>query len=181
MIAATNRDIDAAAEEGRFRSDLLFRINVITIRVPPLRARGPDVLLIARHFMDQLAGRFGKAGLEISKGAAQRLLAYSWPGNVRELRNAIEHAVALTPYDKITVEDLPERMRAHRQQQVIPVGHDPGQLPPMEEIERRYILRVLEAVGGNRSLAARVLGMDRKTLYRKMQKGAPRPESAENA
>ncbi len=173
VLAATNRDIDSATEEGRFREDLLFRINVISIRVPPLRARGTDVLLIARQFVDLFAGRFGKEGLEISKGAAQRLLVYFWPGNVRELRNAIEHAVALTPYDKITVEDLPERVRDHRPKQVIPAGHDASELPPMEEIERRYILQVLEAVGGNRSLAARVLGMDRKTLYRKLQKEAP--------
>ena len=100
---------------------------------------------------------------------AEKLLAYSWPGNVRELRNVIERAVALTRFDQLTVEDLPEKIRDYRSSQVILGGDDPGELVPLEEVDRRYILHVLESVGGNRTLAARTLGLDRKTLYRKLR------------
>ena len=99
---------------------------------------------------------------------AEKLLAYTWPGNVRELRNAIERATALGRYEKLAVEDLPEKIRAYRGSHVVLGGDDPTELVPMEEVERRYILHVLGAVGGNRTLAARVLGLDRKTLYRKL-------------
>jgi len=100
---------------------------------------------------------------------AEKLLAYCWPGNVRELRNVIERAVALTRFDQITVADLPEKIRDYHTPQVILGGADPGELAPLEEVDRRYILHVLESVGGNRTLAARTLGLDRKTLYRKLQ------------
>ncbi len=103
------------------------------------------------------------------QGAAEKLLAYSWPGNVRELRNVIERAVALTRLDKLTVEDLPEKVRDFRSSQVVIGGSDPGELVPLEEVERRYILHVLECVQGNRTLAAKKLGLDRKTLYRKLR------------
>ena len=99
---------------------------------------------------------------------AERIRSYGWPGNVRELQNCIERAVALAGYDKLTVEDLPERIRDYRSNHLVIAGDDPAELLPMEEVERRYILRVLEAVGGQKATAARVLGMDRKTLYRKL-------------
>ena len=105
----------------------------------------------------------------MSETVAEKLLAYSWPGNVRELRNVIERAVALTRFDTLTVEDLPEKIRDYRSSQVILASNDPGELVPLEEVERRYILHVLDAVGGNRTLAARTLGLDRKTLYRKLR------------
>ena len=104
----------------------------------------------------------------MSHAAAGKLLDYAWPGNVRELRNAIEHAVALTRYEKITVEDMPEKIRAYRSSHVFVGGSDPAELIPLEEVERRYILHVVQAVGGNKTLAARVLGLDRKTLHRKL-------------
>ena len=110
-----------------------------------------------------------KQVLGMAQPVAEKLLAYSWPGNVRELRNVIERAVALTRFDQITVEDLPEKIRDYRTPQVILGGADPGELAPLEEIDRRYILHVLESVGGNRTLAARTLGLDRKTLYRKLR------------
>ena len=168
VIAATNRDLQSAVDEDRFRADLFFRINVIKVDLPPLRARGTDILLLAEHFLEQFAARSGKPQVEISAAVAEKLLAYTWPGNVRELRNAIERATALRHYEKLAVEDLPEKIRAYRGSQVVLGGDDPTELVPMEEVERRYILHVLGAVGGNRTLAARVLGLDRKTLYRKL-------------
>jgi len=168
VIAATNRDLEAAVEEERFREDLFFRINVVQIDLPPLRSRGTDVLLLAQHFLSYSAGRSGKHVMRMSHAVAEKLLSYTWPGNVRELRNAIEHAVALTRYEEITVEDLPEKIRAYRSSHVFVGGSDPAELIPLEEVERRYILHVVQAVGGNKTLAARVLGLDRKTLHRKL-------------
>jgi two-component system response regulator HydG len=169
LLASTNRDLRTAVEEGRFRKDLFFRIDVIQLELPSLRARGADALLLAQHFIDLCAGRAGKSVGGMSDGVAEKLLAYSWPGNVRELRNVIERAVALTRFDKLTVDDLPEKIRDYHSSQVIIGGNNPGELVPLEEVERRYILHVLDSVGGNRTLAARTLGLDRKTLYRKLR------------
>jgi len=168
IIAATNRDIETEVEEERLRRDLYFRINVIRIDVPPLRARGSDILLLAQHFVEKLARRLGKAVIGLSAPAAERLLSYPWPGNVRELQNAMERAVALTQYEKIVVEDLPDSVRNHRRWQLLPSGDDPTEMLPMHEVEKRYILRVLEAAGGNKTLAAQILGFDRRTMYRKL-------------
>lgn len=167
-ISATNRDLEAAVEEQRFREDLFFRINVVQIELPPLRSRGTDILLLGQHFLKHFAVRSGKQVTGIPHAVADKMLGYAWPGNVRELRNAMEHAVALTSYEEITVEDLPERIRTYHSPQVFVGGNDPGALLPMEEVERRYILHVMQAVGGHKTLAARVLGLDRKTLYRKL-------------
>jgi two-component system response regulator HydG len=169
ILAATNRDLETAVEEGRFRQDLFFRINVIQIDFPPLRARGADVLLLAQHFIEACAARAKKQVLGLSDAVAERFLAYRWPGNVRELRNVIERAVALTRFERLTVEDLPEKIRDYRSSQVVLGGDDPSELAPLEEVERRYILHVLQSVGDNRSVAARTLGLDRKTLYRKLR------------
>jgi two-component system response regulator HydG len=174
IVAATNHDLETAVEEGRFRKDLFFRINVIQLELPPLRSRGSDILLLAQRFLDAFAARSGKQVVSLSEAVAEKLLAYSWPGNVRELRNSIERAVALTRHDRLTVEDLPEKIRAYRRSQLLIDGGDPSELAPLEEIERRYILHVLQSVAGNRTLAARTLGLDRKTLYRKLrQYGLP--------
>jgi two-component system response regulator HydG len=169
ILTATHRDLESAVEEGRFREDLYFRINVIQVEVPPLRARGTDVLLLAQHFVELFVGRSGKAVVGISEAVAEKLLAYRWPGNVRELRNIIERAVALTRYDKLAVEDLPEKIRDYRSSQVFIGGSDPTELVPIEEVERRYILHVLDSANGNKTIAARILGLDRKTLYRKLR------------
>ncbi len=169
LIATTNRDLETAIDEGRFREDLYFRINVIHVAMPPLRARGTDVLLLAQHFLDQDAARSGKSVGAIAPAAAERMLAYAWPGNVRELRNCIERAVALARYDQISVDDLPEKIQAYRRLHVLATSDDPTQLVPLEQLERRYILQVMEAVGGNKTLAAQVLGIGRKTLYRKLE------------
>jgi len=169
VIAATNRDLDAAVEEGRFREDLFFRLDVLRIEVPPLRARGSDVLLLAQHFLRECASRSGKAVVGLSHGAAEKLLQYAWPGNVRELANCIERAVALTNHEQILVEDLPERIRDYGGGHVLVASDDPSELVPLEVVEQRYVARVMEAVGGNKTLAARILGVDRKTLYRKLR------------
>jgi two-component system response regulator HydG len=170
IVAATNRDLDSAVAEQRFREDLYFRINVIQIAVPPLRARGNDVLVLAQSFLEHFAGRSGKKVTGLGAAVAERLLGYNWPGNVRELQNAIERAVAVTQFSEITVEDLPERIRDYHVSHVLVAAEDPSELATMEEVERRYIARVLEAVGGNKTLAAKVLGFDRKTLYNKLDK-----------
>ncbi len=170
VVSATNRDLEAAVETGGFRDDLFYRLNVIQLHVPPLRSRGTDVLLLARHFLQMFAGRSGKAVTGIAETAAARLLEYAWPGNVRELRNAMERAVALARHDKVVLDDLPERIRDWHSSHVILGSSDPAELVPLEEVERRYILHVLESAGGNRTLAARILGLDRKTLYRKLQR-----------
>jgi two-component system response regulator HydG len=169
IIAATNRDLDAAVDEGSFRADLLFRIDVIHVQLPPLRARGGDVLLLAQHFLERHATRAGKRVSGLSAPVAEKLLAYTWPGNVRELQNCIERAVALARYESLVEDDLPERIREYLPSHVIVAGTDPSEMVPLEEVERRYILRVLEASGGNKTLAAQVLGLDRKTLYRKLE------------
>jgi DNA-binding NtrC family response regulator len=169
IVTATNRDLETAVEESRFREDLFFRINVIQLDMPPLRSRGTDVLLLAQHYLEAFATRAGKEVEGLSDAVAERLLNYSWPGNVRELRNVVERAVALTRYNKLAVEDLPEKIREYRSSQVFIGGEDPSELVPIEEVERRYIEHVLRAVDGNKTVAARILGLDRKTLYRKLQ------------
>jgi len=171
IVAATNRDLDAAVEQGRFREDLFFRLDVLPVEVPPLRARGADVLLLAQHFARAYAARTGRAPLGLSRAAAERLSDYEWPGNVRELQNAIERAAALSDHDAILPEDLPERIRSHRKRATLLASDDPAELAPLEVIERRYVAHVLATTGGNKTLAARILGVDRKTLYRKLGGG----------
>jgi len=174
IVAATNCDLEAGVREGRFREDLYFRINVIHVELPPLRARGTDVLLLAQHFIDRCAARTGKPVPRLPPEVAKRLLAHAWPGNVRELQNCVEHAMALACHDAITVDDLPEDLRSSRTSHP-PEGDGVGELVSLDEVERRHLLRVLEGVGGNRTLAAQILGLDRKTLYRKLQRYAPEP------
>jgi two-component system response regulator HydG len=170
VLAATNRDLEEAVDERRFRQDLYFRINVIHVELPPLRARGTDVLLLAQRSLEVFAKKSGRPVLGITASAAEKLVAYDWPGNVRELQNAMERAVALARFDQIRPEDLPERVRNYKKSYVVVASDDPSELVPMEEVERRYVLRVLAAVNGNKATAARVLGFDRKTLYRKLER-----------
>jgi two-component system response regulator HydG len=168
IIAATNRDLETAIEAGRFREDLFYRINVIQLELPPLRARGGDALALAQNFLGEAAVRNGKPVPGLTPEAAERLLAYDWPGNVRELRNCMERVVALMRGDRVGVEDLPPKVRDYRSGHVLIAGDHPHELQPLEEVERRYILRVVEACKGNKSQAARVLGIGRKTLYRRL-------------
>jgi two-component system response regulator AtoC len=173
IVAATHCDLETAVHEGRFREDLFFRVNVIHIDLPPLRSRGNDILMLAQSFLERFAARGGKRVVGLSSTAATKLINYAWPGNVRELQNCIERAVALTNYEQLIVDDLPERIRDYMASHVLVVSENPQELLPMEEIERRYILRVLDAVAGNKTLAAQILGFDRKTLYRKLERYQP--------
>jgi two-component system response regulator HydG len=169
LISATNRDLNEAIQERRFREDLYYRINVVQIDLPPLRSRGTDILALAQHFLGNFAATLDKIIDTIHPAAAERLLAYPWPGNVRELRNVIERAVALATGDQITVDVLPDKLRNHRARQIVLDADDPATLVPLERVEKRYILHVLETVRGNRTHAAQILGLDRKTLYRKLK------------
>ncbi|MEZ4394567.1 MAG: sigma-54 dependent transcriptional regulator [Polyangiales bacterium] len=170
ILSATNRDLELAIEERRFREDLYYRLNVIPVALPALRARGGDVLLLAQSFIERFAARAAKRVTGLQAPAAERLLAYTWPGNVRELQNCIERAVALTRYEQIAVEDLPEKIRSYRSAHVLVASEDPSELVTLDEVERRYILRVMDAVASNKTAAAQVLGIERATLYRKLER-----------
>jgi DNA-binding NtrC family response regulator len=168
IVTATNRDLDRDVQEKRFREDLYYRINVVRIDVPPLRSRGNDILVLGQHFMRRAAEKSGKSVSRIGHAVADRLMNYQWPGNVRELENCMEAAVAVARFDEITPDDLPSKIREHRLTEVYALSTDPTDLPPMRVVEERYIQKVLEAVSGNKTLAAKVLGFDRRTLYRKL-------------
>jgi DNA-binding NtrC family response regulator len=170
VIAATNIDIERAVAEGLFREDLYYRLNVIKVDVPPLRRRGTDILLLADKFVRDFAGKQGKKVTGLAESTAKRLLGYAWPGNVRELRNAMEHGVAMTLFDRIVSEDLPQKIRSHAGNALFLETADPIELISLEEMSRRYIAHVLKTVKGNQSVAAHILQIDRKTLYRKLQK-----------
>ena len=167
LIATSNRDLEEMVEDKRFREDLFYRINVIHIPLPPLRARGGDVLLLAQHMLRRYAVVVDKKVVGLSPAAAERVISYDWPGNVRELGNCIERAVATAHFEEIQVEDLPDRVRTKSRAAALS-AHDRAELLTLEEVERRHVLRVLEACKGNRTDAAKVLGLDRKTLYRKL-------------
>ena len=155
---------------GNFRRDLFQRLSVIQISVPSLKQRENDVLTLAQHFVRQFSKRHRKEVVGIASGAAAKLIQYSWPGNIRELRNAIERGVALTAHERLVVEDLPETVRRYRHTDLALSEQAGEQFLPMEEIERKHILKVLQSLGGNKLLAAKVLGLDRRTLYRKLER-----------
>ncbi len=169
IVTATNRDLEAEVNAKRFREDLYYRVNVVRVDVPALRRRGSDVLELAQFFLDRAAARSHKSISRIDRAAAEQLMSYEWPGNVRELENCMERAVALARFDTITKEDLPNKVREHRPTEVFETGVTPEDLPSMDLVEERYIRKVLAAVGGNKTLAAKVLGFDRRTLYRKLK------------
>lgn len=166
VVAATNRDLEKEVAEGRFREDLYWRLNVIHLHVPPLRERVFDIPLLVEYFL-QKTSRGGRAPLEISPETLALLTAYSWQGNVRELENTIERAVALARGAVLTLEDLPERIRASGSSSAI-LAKARGRRLTLEELEREYILEIMREAGGNKSKAAEMLGLDRKTLYRKL-------------
>jgi two-component system response regulator HydG len=168
VVATTNRDLRALIDDARFREDLYFRINVIHIELPPLRARGGGVLVLAQRSVDLHATRAGKTVTGLTPPAAERLLAYPWPGNVRELQNCIERAIALT-HPEIQVEDLPEnRSQLQKRSHVLVAASDPSELVPLAEVERRYVLRVVKPqVVTNRSRHRS--SASRGTLYRKLE------------
>jgi two-component system response regulator HydG len=170
IICATNRDLEEDVENGRFREDLFYRVNVVRLHVPPLRARGTDVLLLAQHFIDEAARRSGRKVRGLSSAAAAKLMAYDWPGTVRQLENAMERGVALAQLEEIQVEDLPPPVRAYQPSDLVVTGSDPSELLTLDELEARYIRRVLEMVKGNKTRAAEILGVGRRTLYRRLER-----------
>jgi DNA-binding NtrC family response regulator len=168
ILAATNKDLEEELDEGRFREDLYYRLNVVNIVLPPLRARGNDVLELAQHFIEQAGRRLGREVKGFSRPVAERLLRYDWPGNIRELANSMERAVALTRFSELTVDDLPEKLRDYRVTRNV-LDAVP-EMVSLEEVERLHIERVLKSVDGNKSKAANILGVDRRTLYRKVER-----------
>jgi two-component system response regulator HydG len=175
IVTATNRDLEYEVSQRRFREDLFYRLNVVRLDVPPLRERGEDILELAQHFLAKWARVDAKDTLELSTSAAQKLMAYDWPGNVRELENCIERAVAIAHFDQLTIDDLPEKIREYSVGHFVVAPNDSTDILPIDEMQRRYILRVIDLVGGNRSRAAEVLGLDRRTLYRRLEKYEPAP------
>jgi two-component system response regulator HydG len=167
VVTATHRDLEVEVSEGRFREDLFYRLNVIPIRVPPLRRRGDDVMLLARHFLEQERRARGREDLQgFSDEARGALLGHGWPGNVRELQNAIQRVVALAEGPLVEAADLPENVRGGGRPAVtsVPVPAD----ATLDEAERLLILHALDATGGNKKEAAARLGIGQATLYRKL-------------
>jgi NtrC-family two-component system response regulator AlgB len=167
IIAATNRDLKKRMAEGAFREDLYFRLNVIAVEMPPLRARNDDLNRFAEHYMKYFAAQCGRAQPKFSQGALARMLSYPWPGNLRELRNAIERAVILAKSDKIEAEDMPGDLVNGTE------NHDneilPGALVSLERLEELHMRRILERTASVTE-AAQVLGIDQATIYRKRKK-----------
>jgi len=169
VIAASNSDLEKLSAAGAFRGDLLYRLNVIQLHLPPLRQRREDIHLLVAHFLRKHAP--GPTAVATDQKSMQCLSAYSWPGNVRELENVIERAITLNQGGVISVDDLPARIRLQPAHDTPPLSSDEldqlfSGLPNLDEIERRYILHVLEATGNNRKRTAEILGINRKTLYR---------------
>ncbi|MGC1485375.1 MAG: sigma-54 dependent transcriptional regulator [Candidatus Acidiferrum sp.] len=164
IIAATNRDLESAIRTGVFRQDLYFRLNVVQLKLPPLRERKSDIQLLVTSFLEKFSDPHG-APRSISDDAMRRLIAYDWPGNVRELENAIERAVAMGSGPIVHVGDLPSNLHYPSSERV----PDKDELLPMEELERRAILRTLRETGGDKLAAARMLGIGKTTLYRKLK------------
>jgi DNA-binding NtrC family response regulator len=168
VVAATNRDIEAAVKAGRFREDLYYRLNVVTIRIPPLRDRREDIPLLAEHF----AAKHGRGeGAAISPEARALLQAHDWPGNVRELENVIARALALNPSGVVVPADLPEGLRTGAAEPVRGLPLPKDFRPTLDELGRRYAALVLAECSGNKTRAAELLGIDRKTLYRILGEG----------
>ncbi len=168
LIAATNRDLEKAVASGEFREDLYWRVNVIHLNVPPLRERAFDVPLLVEHFLAKIAKKQDVSPRAIEAETLALLTVYSWPGNVRELENTIERAIALAHGTVLTTEDLPERIREAGKQTSAILAAAKSKRLTLAELEREYILQILSESGGNKSRAAEVLALDRKTLYRKL-------------
>ncbi len=165
VLAATNRDLVHEVAEGRFRSDLYYRLKVVELNVPPLRERRDDLLPLARVLLAGSAIRMARTVSGLTPRAADQLLRHDWPGNVRELENAMERAVALTQGRRIDLEDLPEEVRYS----IAPPLLGAGNVRPLRSIEKDYILAVLERNGGNQTHTARQLGIGTATLYRRLK------------
>jgi transcriptional regulator with PAS, ATPase and Fis domain len=167
VIAAANQPLEPLVKDGKFREDLYDRLNVVSITLPALRERKDDIPLLANHFLHKFSEENNKNISHISPEALEILLQYSWPGNVRELEHTIERAVILSIHPIILPEDLPQKMFGEmKEMKTLP----PEKLLPLKEIEKRYVLQVLEETKGNKKKASEILGIDRTTLYRILEK-----------
>ncbi|NPA48926.1 MAG: sigma-54-dependent Fis family transcriptional regulator [Thermodesulfobacteria bacterium] len=164
IIAATNKNLEEEIRKGTFRDDLFYRLNVVSIHIPPLRERAEDIPLLARYFLQNFAHKYRKKIYDFDREVLEKLTAYSWPGNVRELENTIERLVIFAKGDRITLDDL--RLAGFKTEEAELLEDD----LPLEEIEKRYILRILRRCEGNKSKAAKILGIDRKTLREKLRR-----------
>jgi DNA-binding NtrC family response regulator len=168
IIAATNRDLETEVSENRFREDLFYRLNVIEISLPPLRARREDIPLLVKHFVSKSARNQRTNEKPVTKETMTALVSYNWPGNVRELENAVERAFILSG-DEIDLESLPPKIKLNAQNSL--EMRDPeGLRPTLDEMERRYILEILNSAADDKTEAANILGIDLSTLYRKLKK-----------
>jgi DNA-binding NtrC family response regulator len=178
VIAATNLDLEAAVAQGKFRKDLFYRLHVIHLEIPALRERVEDIPLLALHFLDKFCLENNRPAMGFSPAAMRALKSYAWPGNVRELQNAVERAVALCAGPMVELNDLPEEIRQHPAENdkiTVPVG------ATMEEIERQAILQTLKKTGGDKEMAARVLGIGLATIYRRLKEMGAKEAQAEEA
>ncbi len=173
LVAATNADLKSMMETGEFRSDLFYRLSVVTIYLPPLRDRREDIPLLIEHFLKELTKRNGREVEGLTRAARQVLVAFDWPGNIRQLRNVIEGMLALDTDGKLDIDDLPTEL-------AMLAGHSPEGFPaaagtdiligrPLSDVEKYYIARALELTGGRREETAKMLGMGERTLYRKIK------------
>jgi DNA-binding NtrC family response regulator len=167
LVAATNRDLEKEVGEGRFREDLFWRLNVIHLHIPPLRERPFDIPLLVEHFLNKFAEAANQPPLNVTPQALAVLTAYAWPGNARELENALERAAALADGALLTPDDLPQRVLANRKTGNL-LARAREQRMTVHELEREYIVETLRLTGGNKSRAAAILGLDRRTLHRKL-------------
>jgi two-component system response regulator HydG len=174
VVAATNKDLEEEIRRGAFRSDLFYRLNVIALRLPALRDRREDIPLLAEAFLTRFGEERALKATGLAPGALDAIMAYDWPGNVRELENALEHAAILARGDLIGPEALPERITARKAEPL--VGDRVHQNPTLDQVERAYIVWVLQNEGGNKTRAAQVLGIDPSTLYRKLSRYDAPPE-----
>ncbi len=175
IVAATNRDVESEVRDGSFREDLFYRLETFSLRVPPLREREGDIPLLIAAFVSEFAAAANKTIRGVRADALARMERHHYPGNVRELRNAVERAIAFCQGREILPEHLPPRITKRRSAVhphdlpgALALGIDDDSLPPLEEIERRYIRHVVDKVGGNKRLAASILGIARRTLYRRL-------------
>src|SRR5437867_724460 len=171
ILAATNRDLEQAVAQGTFRRDLYFRLNVLSLRIPPLRERRQDIPLLAAHFLERLSRASGQER-SVSDEAMKALLAYDWPGNVRELENCLERSCAFTSNAIIQVRDLPSDI--HGTHNLAVGGNGSAKIVPIEQLEKQTILNTIEQLNGDKLQAARLLGIGKTTLYRKLKEYAAR-------
>ena len=168
IVAATNRNLEQEVKVGAFREDLFYRLSVVTVRVPPVRERRTDIPLLAERFLRMASERIERGRLRFAGETTKTLVAYDWPGNVRELESAIDHAALRARGNEVEPEDLPAKLQSAEVRAAIrsPLAALYDDLPSLAEFERRYLIYVLQTLGGNRTRAAEVLGIDRRTLYR---------------